>query len=100
MLWMDTTERNERLIALTERQQATLHAFESPGQEGNLREIEDRLAEMRAVQESTLQALANEERTLDYEAVAAQAAWSGTSSTDPFADFDATPTTLARDGAL
>jgi len=97
---IDAIERNERLIALTERQQATLHAFETPGQEDNLRQIEDRLAEMRVVQESTLQALANEERTLDYEAVAEQAAWSGSTSTDPFADFDVAPTTLARDGAL
>ena len=78
----------------------TLRSFEAPGQEDNLRQIEDRLAEIRAVQESTLQSLAHEDQTMDYESAAEQAAWGGSSSTDPFADFDPVPTTLARDGAL
>ncbi|MCH2139213.1 MAG: hypothetical protein MK074_09220 [Phycisphaerales bacterium] len=94
---IDAIQRNERLIALTEQQQATMQSFESPGQEDNLRQIEDRLAEMRAVQESTLQSLAAQERTLDYESIAEQAADAGSFSSDPFAEYSSIPPTLALD---
>ncbi len=64
---IDSIERNDRLIALTESQQDTLRAFESPGNADGLRAIETRLAELQAVQEGTLQALAERGRQNEYE---------------------------------
>lgn len=64
---IDSIQRNDRLIALTESQQATLRAFESPGNAEGLRAIETRLAELLAVQEGTLQALTERGRQNEYE---------------------------------
>lgn len=64
---IDAIQRNDRLIALTESQQATLRAFESPGDAEGIRAIETRLAELQAVQEGTLQALNEQGRQTDYE---------------------------------
>lgn len=64
---IDSIERNDRLIALTESQQATLRDFESPGDAEGIRAIETRLAELQAVQEGTLQALTEQGRQTDYE---------------------------------
>jgi len=64
---IDAIQRNDRLIALTESQQATLRAFESPGNAEGLRAIETRLAELQAVQEGTLQALTERGRQNEYE---------------------------------
>ena len=64
---IDSIQRNDRLIALTASQQATLRAFESPGDSDGLRAIETRLAELQAVQEGTLQALTKQGRQTDYE---------------------------------
>jgi predicted RNase H-like nuclease (RuvC/YqgF family) len=64
---IDSIQRNDRLIALTESQQATLRAFESPGNAEGLRAIETRLAELQAVQEGTLQALTERGRQNEYE---------------------------------
>jgi hypothetical protein len=64
---IDAIQRNDRLISLTESQQATLRAFESPGNAEGLRAIETRLAELLAVQEGTLQALTERGRQNEYE---------------------------------
>jgi hypothetical protein len=97
---IDSIQRNDRLIALTESQQATLRAFESPGNAEGLRAIETRLAELQAVQEGTLQALTERGRQNEYEHRAQMMlnqnmpiegnAFPGVSDTcggDPFAEF-------------
>ena len=64
---IDSIERNERLIALTESQQQTLQQYESTGEVESLRAIETKLAELQAVQEGTLQALGEQGRQDEYE---------------------------------
>jgi len=64
---IDSIERNERLIALTESQQQTLQQYESTGDVESLRAIESRLAELQAVQEGTLQTLGEQDRRNEYE---------------------------------
>jgi chromosome segregation ATPase len=64
---IDSIERNERLIELTERQQATLKSYERFGRIDNLRQLEAKLAEMRAKQEAQLQHLAGRTQNRDYE---------------------------------
>lgn len=54
---IDAVERNERLIKLTEEQQATLESYEKMGKLQNLRQLEGKLAELRARQEAQLQHL-------------------------------------------
>ena len=68
---IDAIQRNGRLIELTEAQQETLATYERFGKVTSLRQIEGRLAELRAVQESKLQALSSRSRHQDYEARAA-----------------------------
>lgn len=54
---IDSIERNDRLIAMTEEQQAMLHDFEKLGKVGNLRQLEAKLEELRTTQEAQLQTL-------------------------------------------
>ena len=54
---IDSIERNDRLIAMTEEQQAMLQDFEKLGKVGNLRQLEAKLEELRTTQEAQLQAL-------------------------------------------
>ncbi|TVQ53602.1 MAG: hypothetical protein EA377_07665 [Phycisphaerales bacterium] len=65
---IDSIERNERLIQLTEKQQATLDNFERYGKVGNLKQVEGKLAQLRAVQEAQLQTLERRGVQRDYEA--------------------------------
>ena len=63
---IDAIQRNDRLIELTERQQATLEnysRFDTP----NLATLESKLAELRAEQEAQLQVLAKHGMNDDYE---------------------------------
>lgn len=63
---IDSIQRNERLIELTERQQATLDSynrFDTP----NLGQLEAKLAELRAEQEAQLQVLSKRGLDRDYE---------------------------------
>jgi chromosome segregation ATPase len=64
---IDSIERNERLIELTEAQQATLSSYERFGKVKNLKQIEGKLAELRAKQEAQLQTLAKYNVGRDYE---------------------------------
>lgn len=54
---IDAIERNDRLITMTEEQQAILRDYEKLGKVGNLRQLEAKLEEMRMTQEAQLQAL-------------------------------------------
>jgi peptidoglycan hydrolase CwlO-like protein len=69
---IDAIERNERLIELTERQQETLESYERFGKVGNLKQLESRLAQVRAIHESQLQRLEERGRHTDIEARARQ----------------------------
>lgn len=93
---IDSIERNDRLIALTAAQQETLHRFRSPQDVESLRQIESRLAELSAVQEGTLLALAEQGQQHEYEARAQAAIGSPMVGSDPFDGFR--PTT--HQGAL
>jgi chromosome segregation ATPase len=64
---IDAIERNERLIDFTEQQQATLASYEKFGKVGNLKQIEGKLAELRAIQEAQLDALSKKGLNMDYE---------------------------------
>jgi chromosome segregation ATPase len=92
---IDSIERNERLIALTESQHETLQQFQTPGDTETLRAIETRLAELHAVQEGTLQALGERGKQGEYEHRARSFVNDATSSgtlSDPFAEFGPTIT--------
>ena len=54
---IDAIERNDRLIEMTEEQQALLSDYERLGKVGNLRQLEAKLEELRRTQEAQLQAL-------------------------------------------
>lgn len=64
---IDAIERNDRLIELTEAQQATLDSYERFGKVGNLKQLEGKLAELRAIQEAQLQTLEKRGMHRDYE---------------------------------
>jgi chromosome segregation ATPase len=64
---IDAIERNERLITLTEQQQATLASYEKFGKIGSLKQLEAKLAELRAVQEAQLESLSKRGVNMDYE---------------------------------
>ena len=64
---IDAIERNERLITLTEQQQATLASYEKFGKVGSLKQLEAKLAELRAVQEAQLESLSKKGINTDYE---------------------------------
>ena len=88
---IDAIERNERLIELTEQQQATLQQYEKFGKVGNLKQLESRLAELRTLQESQLESLKKQRLHLDYEEQAMYEMGTGDinqRSNDPFADLD------------
>jgi chromosome segregation ATPase len=63
---IDAIERNERLIELTEQQQATLDSYERFGKVGNLKQLEAKLAELRTIQEAQLQSLSKRGIRQDY----------------------------------
>lgn len=99
---IDSIERNDRLIALTESQQETLSRFRTPGDVESLRQIESRLAELSAVQEGTLQSLAEQGRQHEYESRARSDMDMAYDGIDPFeglrpAPAAPTPATLAID---
>jgi len=64
---IDAIERNERLIELTEQQQARLDEYERMGEVGNIKQLEAKLAELRAYQQAQLDTLAKEGVRRDYE---------------------------------
>lgn len=64
---IDAVQRNERLIKLTERQQATLDSFDRFGEVDNLRQLEAKLAEITATQAAQLETLEKRGVHCDYE---------------------------------
>jgi chromosome segregation ATPase len=90
---IDAIERNERLIELTEEQQATLESYERLGKVQNLKQVEARLAELRAKQEAQLEHLQSRRINNDYEERAEYELDAGdVRNEDPFDDVDATET--------
>ena len=91
---IDAIERNDRLITLTASQQETLRGFDAPGDMESLHSIESRLAELRAVQEGTLQSLTEQHQRGEYEHRARVQVLDGagpdgvtTPAASPFAEF-------------
>ena len=85
---IDAIERNERLIELTEQQQATLDSYEKMGQVGNLKQLEGKLAQLRAYQQAQLDTLAKKGVRHNYERQA-ELELSGTDdNSNPFDSFD------------
>lgn len=64
---IDAIERNDRLIELTERQQAKLDDYERMGKVGNVKQLEAKLAELRAYQQAQLDTLAKKGVRRNYE---------------------------------
>ena len=64
---IDSIQRNDRLIELTEQQQATLEGYEKFGKLNNLKQLEAKLAELRAKQEAQLQHLEKASINVQYE---------------------------------
>ncbi len=64
---IDDLKRNERLIELTEQQQATLAGYERFGKVSNLKQVQAKLAEMRAKQQAQLERLEKAVSHTDYE---------------------------------
>ncbi len=85
---IDAIERNDRLITLTEQQQATLRSYEKFGKVGNLKQVEAKLAELRAKQEAQLDFLSKQNVHSDYENRASFELDSDGIHVNPFDDFD------------
>ena len=81
---IDAIERNERLITLTEDQQATLASYEKFGKVGSLKQIEAQLAALRTKQEAQLGYLAKQGVNTNYENRAQFEMDSKTWSANPF----------------
>jgi len=84
---IDAIERNDRLIALTEEQQRTLAGYEKFGKIGSLKQLEGKLAELRAKQEAQLETLSKHGVHMDYENKAELDLDTNGMTDDPFADL-------------
>jgi chromosome segregation ATPase len=84
---IDAIQRNERLIKMTEAQQATLDSYTRFGKVQNLKQLESKLAELRARQEAQLQALKERGVARDYEKDALYELESSDIGRDPFRDM-------------
>jgi len=85
---IDAIERNERLIELTEAQQATLQNYERLGKVKNLKQLEAKLAELRAKQEAQLKHLEKRGVNSDYESRARYEIDTRDVGDDPFNDVE------------
>lgn len=85
---IDSIERNNRLIELTEQQQATLASYEKFGKVGSLKQIEAKLAELRAVQQAQLETLTKQGSHTNYESKAEMDLNTNSLNDNPFADVD------------
>ena len=81
---IDAIQRNERLIELTERQQATLQSYERFGKLQNLTQLESKLAEINAFQTAQLEELEKRGIHYNYEEEARKALNAGSGDVDPF----------------
>ncbi|UCD76471.1 MAG: hypothetical protein JSV91_06010 [Phycisphaerales bacterium] len=84
---IDAIQRNEKLIELTEQQQATLDSYSRYEKVGSLKQLEAKLAELRTIQEAQLQALAKRGMQTDYFDKAVQSMESPGFEDDPFAEI-------------
>jgi len=84
---IDAIQRNERLIELTEEQQATLDSYERFGKIGNLKQLEAKLAELRTIQEAQLEALSKRNFHNDYHAQAELELEGDPTLDDPFSEL-------------
>ena len=64
---IDTIQRNQRLIEMTEQPQATLDSYDRWGKIGNLKQLESKLAQLRTIQEAQLVTLAQQGIRHSYE---------------------------------
>lgn len=87
---IDAIERNERLIALTEQQQATLDSYAKMGQVGNLKQLEGKLAQLRAYQQAQLDTLAKKGVRHNYERQAELQMSGNSTSKNPFDNINLT----------
>jgi chromosome segregation ATPase len=86
---IESIERNDRLIELTQEQEATLRSFDRFGKVANLKQIQSKLAELRAVQQAQLESLSKRGVDRNYEARAEFDLNANTPGfMDPFADLD------------
>lgn len=85
---IDAIERNERLIELTEQQQATLDSYSKMGEVGNLKQLEGKLAELRAYQQAQLDTLAKKGVRHNYEREATLQMSDSPTQSNPFDGLD------------
>jgi hypothetical protein len=86
---IDAIARNERLIEMTQEQQALLSEYDKFKDVGSLDQLEAKLAELRTVQEAQLQTLAKRGGRSDYENRARDALLDETlDDFDPFEDLE------------
>ncbi len=86
---IESIERNDRLIELTQEQEATLRSFDRFGKVGNLKQIQSKLAELRAVQQAQLESLSKRGVDRNYESRAEfELNSQDPGFMDPFADLD------------
>ena len=64
---IDAIERNDRLIALIEQQQATLDSYERFGKMENIGQVQSKLAELRTKQQAQLEFLEKQGQRSNYE---------------------------------
>ncbi len=64
---IDAIERNSRLIEMTEQLQATLEGYDHWGKLDNLKQLQAKMAELQAIQDAQLDALAKVGIRYDYE---------------------------------
>lgn len=64
---IDAIERNDRLIVMTEKLQATVESYDKYSKAVNLKQIQSKLAELRRQQEAQLETLAKKTKYKDYE---------------------------------
>ena len=84
---IDAIERNDRLIELTERQQATLDSYERFGKVSSLKQLEGELAKIRTIQLAQLEVLEKANIGHDYEDQARhEIDTDNFTLSDPFAD--------------
>jgi hypothetical protein len=89
---IDSIERNQRLIEMTEDLQATLKGYDKWGDLGSLKQLEGKLAELQAIQTAQFDTLAKQGIRQDYEKRARYEMQGGSAHDldDPFADVEET----------
>lgn len=95
---IDAIARNDRLIVMTQEQQALLNEYDKFADVGSLDQLEAKLAELRTIQEAQLQTLAKRGARSDYEDRAQDALRSD--RIDVFFEAPLVPPTLTPPGDI